>query len=307
MKIIYCINRLKDVGITDQASLLSVRELERLGHDVYCVDWVNISSELKADYLVHSLSGKEYSNVDINDYSDVIFYRSIGSVESRIFSFQHHLIDLKERYHGIVFNPVDAMLYGVRKDYLVFLEKNGFPVIPTKIFSNNVNLDFLIENRFNDNISQNIIKPVTGECGNSFFTLDQVTNSILEYKNTKVGGWILQPVVPEVLSGEISLIMINGKPSHAVKKIPPQGQYRVNQRWVSQVLEIPIDNNLVELAVKIRNFWPFELPIFRLDVIQRKDGGFYIMEVETVNPSFFQNYLKNPELPIQLIVKNLLK
>lgn len=306
-KVLYLINNLSQKrSVNHPDSIETVKCLSSLGYTIYCADWPDISNTLEISYLLNPITGEEFNNLNMNEISDIAVYRSLGAIEPRIFKFQSHLLDLKEKYSGFVINNLEAMLFGVRKDYLLFLQRNGFPVIPSKKFSNSISIENLKSESFEKDDGLNIIKPITGECGNSFYLLSEVTQDILDYKRSKVGGWIMQPLMNEILKGEISLIMIGGEVSHAVKKIPSVSDYRINERWVGEIKQIDPPSEVVSLAKEVYRIWPFDLLTFRLDVIETS-SGYMIMEVETVNAGFYQSHISDPRYPIQLIHQKILK
>jgi len=305
-KMLYFVNKVSQKKKVEHPdSISTINCFVGLGYKVYCADWFDVSDGLIISYILDPVTGQEFKDMGMNEISDIALYRSIGSVELRIFDFQRHLINVKEKYSGIVINNIEAMLFGVRKDYLLFLQNNNFPVIPSKGFSRHASLEELKDQMFNENEEENIIKPITGECGNSFYILKDLTNEILDYKRNKVGGWILQPLLKEVLDGEISLIMIGGEVSHAVRKKPSGSDFRVNDRWVDLIYQINPPEEVIGLAKEIYDKWPFRLLTFRLDAILSSEG-YKIMEVETVNPGFYQSHIKDSKLPILLLNQKLL-
>jgi glutathione synthase/RimK-type ligase-like ATP-grasp enzyme len=305
-KVLYLINKVSQKRLVSHLdSIVTIKCLSELGYKVYCADWSDISDSLIISYVLDPSNGLEYKDVNMNNICDIVIYRSLGAIEPRIFDFQKHLLNVKEKYSGFVVNDIEAMLFGVRKDYLLFLQKNSFPVIPSKKFKSGISLEELKKDIFNQNEKLNIIKPITGECGNSFYLVNEVTQDILDYKKTKVGGWIMQPLMNEISNGEISIIMINGEVSHAVKKIPSASDLRINERWVSEIVQIDPPAEVINLAKDIYNTWPFDLLTFRLDVI-KTDIGYMIMEVETVNAGFYQSHISDPEYPIRLLAKKVL-
>lgn len=156
-----------------------------------------------------------------------------------------------------------------------------------------------------------IIKPITGECGNSVDLVSNYNEEILRYKEGKVGGWIVQPKIKDIILGERSLIYIDGKLSHAVKKIPQGESLKVNARWQPQCEPYIPTNEERNLAEEILSFWSYKLLTVRIDLVQDGDT-IRIMEVETVNPGFYLDKISSQELKevlnrLERLISKLLK
>lgn len=101
---------------------------------------------------------------------------------------------------------------------------------------------------------------------------------------------MLQPFLPEIsTNGEQSLILINGKFSHSVLKMPNDGDFRVQARFGGVVFEnADVSPSLIELAERAITIAP-ALPLYaRVDVVDTSRGP-VVMELELIEPELFND------------------
>lgn len=93
---------------------------------------------------------------------------------------------------------------------------------------------------------------------------------------------ILQEYFPEVLAGEISVVVIGGKVSYAV--------YRKNKMFNGgkyEIYPIPIPGRAREIAEKIIGTRDYSEAVYlRVDMVERV-GKYYVLEAEAVEPALF--------------------
>ena len=100
------------------------------------------------------------------------------------------------------------------------------------------------------------------------------------------GDTIVQPYAPGVESGEVSLFFFGGELSHAVRKVPKPGDYRVQalhggSEEVHEATEAELD--VARLAMGLA---PDTLVYARIDLIDVQ-GQPTLMELELVEPDLF--------------------
>ena len=113
------------------------------------------------------------------------------------------------------------MKKGMTKNYLVEvdgekLKEIGILTIPTKAYSKKVEYN-QIKNDFS-NLEKYLIKPITGELSNSLNCLNNIDEDFLRKKQSKVGGWVVQPIKNEIWNGEYQLVFVGGKLIYGQKK-----------------------------------------------------------------------------------------
>ena len=101
------------------------------------------------------------------------------------------------------------------------------------------------------------------------------------------GAWILQPFLREAAAGgEVSIILIEGEPTHAVRRLPPPDDFRAQERLGGTVRPHRAPPALDALARRVVDGLE-RTPLYaRVDIVERADGP-VLMELELVEPSLF--------------------
>jgi glutathione synthase/RimK-type ligase-like ATP-grasp enzyme len=98
--------------------------------------------------------------------------------------------------------------------------------------------------------------------------------------------WLVQPFLPDIVHGELSFIFIDGVFSHAVKKVPPSGEWRVQEFHGGLVEPIDVsDDSVMQAAAMLEQATPSTL-YARVDCVV-VDGRLTLMELELVEPELF--------------------
>ncbi len=106
---------------------------------------------------------------------------------------------------------------------------------------------------------------------------------------------LVQPFLPEIMhGGELSMLFFDGVYSHAVRKRPKPGDYRVQFQYGGTTESIEVEPSLVAQARACALAAP-SLPVYaRVDGVVR-DGAFLLMELEIFEPLMF--LAQHPEAP----------
>jgi len=102
-----------------------------------------------------------------------------------------------------------------------------------------------------------------------------------------LGDVLVQPMVDSVTTaGEVSLVYLGGEFSHAVRKVPAAGDYRVQDHHGGTVHEhVPTDGELVVAGAALA---VVEEPLLyaRADLVALDDGP-AVIELELIEPELF--------------------
>jgi glutathione synthase/RimK-type ligase-like ATP-grasp enzyme len=186
----------------------------------------------------------------------------------------------------VLLNPVGLVRWNLRKDYVGKLAAAGVRVPVTRIVSRS---PAAIEQVFDENgWARAVVKPMSGGGGHSveLLTRDAVGEAADRLSGEDV---LVQEFLPEIARGELSLVYFDGVFSHAIRKRPPQGEFRVNSRFgATRVAETPpreaVDQGAAALATLP------ELPLYaRVDGVVR-DGALIVLEVEVLEPALFMEF-----------------
>lgn len=190
-------------------------------------------------------------------------------------------------------NPRKTVLNNLNKTYLTKLEAGGVPIVPTIIVEKGKEAASIDQAR-SSGWSPIIIKPTVGAAAAGLKKFDRPDAAALEYlaELTRSGGALLQPFLPRVVSeGETSLVYFNGAFSHAVTKVPAQGDFRsqVDFGGVYTLVE-PTEpqRHVAELTLAAWEDRYGEKPLYaRVDLVPGDDGRPLLGELELIEPELF--------------------
>lgn len=200
-----------------------------------------------------------------------------------------------------LFNPPEIVRWNTHKGYLRDLELRGIPTIPTIWLRAGGDDTHWREPLFDRGWKRAFLKPVVGSAAHDTLRFDVTSDGIasaLRHLHSLASGrpMMLQPYLSRVeTEGEYSVILIDGKISHAVRKFPVPGDYRVqddhggkDEPAVLAADVLTLSRRIVESAGNWVNR-PDDRPLLyaRVDLLRDDDGKFLLTELELVEPSLF--------------------
>jgi glutathione synthase/RimK-type ligase-like ATP-grasp enzyme len=101
-------------------------------------------------------------------------------------------------------------------------------------------------------------------------------------------GAMIQPFLPSLeAEGELSLIYIEGEFSHAVRKRPTPGDFRVQSIWGGTMAPAEAETRHVEVAERALGQLD-EPPLYaRVDLVTDLDGNPALIELELIEPNLY--------------------
>ena len=107
---------------------------------------------------------------------------------------------------------------------------------------------------------------------------------------------LVQPLVESITTeGELSLLYAGGRLSHMVRKVPQDGDIRVQPEFGSEVrLEIASDE-AVAAADDVLAHVEHDLTYARVDLVRTADGRLSLIELEVIEPSLYLAW--DPDAP----------
>ncbi len=181
-------------------------------------------------------------------------------------------------------NPLPLIRWNSHKSYLIELQKNGIPMIPTQFIEqgSRFNVDQLPEGEL-------IAKPAIG-IGSSGIIKGQKTDHKVQEKLhllTQQGDVLVQPFSPNIQTeGETSLIFFGGEYSHAVQKVPTSGDFRVQAQHGGTSVQVEPTPEQRRLAEKTIAQLQYPVAHARVDMIHW-DNQPVLMELEAIEPDLF--------------------
>jgi glutathione synthase/RimK-type ligase-like ATP-grasp enzyme len=195
-------------------------------------------------------------------------------------------------------NPVAVLVWNSHKSYLSALAGRGVPTIPTSVVphaaSSEAQGSALANHR-----GEVVIKPAVSVGAIGAFRGPAVSAEAGEHLGvlTAKGDALVQPFQPAVLDeGEISLVYLGGAFSHAVRKVPRRGDYRVQVRYGGSVRSHQPTRQQRHVAETALAEAPAPVSYARVDMVG--EGDPLVMELELIEPELFLRF--DPAAPHRL-------
>jgi glutathione synthase/RimK-type ligase-like ATP-grasp enzyme len=187
-----------------------------------------------------------------------------------------------------LWNPAPLLEWNTHKAYLLDIAARGAPAVPTVVLlqGSAASLDGICDARGWNTV---VIKPAVGigaEGAARFDVGDAAAQDHLDALLTRVDA-LVQPFLPSVeREGELSVVCFDGVVSHAVRKQPAAGEYRVQEQYGGTVHLVDAPSGARELAARVCTLLPVAPLYARIDMLQSPDG-WQVIEVEATEPSLF--------------------
>ena len=210
---------------------------------------------------------------------DILFARKDPPINENFITYVQTLALLPEA-KTFVINKPEGMLKANEKLYAL-----NFPhIIPPTIvtYKKNEVLEFI--NEYNDIV----IKPIFNKGGEGIFHLNKNTkdlNYVLDEASQNESKVILvQKYIPEVTGGDKRIVLLNGSPLGAIKRIPKAGEFRANVRRGALVKAYELTQRDFEICEALKPYLVKDGIYFSsIDVI-----GNYLIEVNVTCPASLQ-------------------
>jgi glutathione synthase/RimK-type ligase-like ATP-grasp enzyme len=176
----------------------------------------------------------------------------------------------------------------------------GVPVVPTVFIERGERVDIAEIARL-QGWSDFVVKPTVS--GGAYRTWRLTASEVGAYaarieETLRDCGLMVQPFLPEIFDGELSLLFFDGEFSHAVRKTPIAGEYRVQYQYGGVNHDEPVSPSLIRQARACIDRAP-ALPLWaRVDGVM-KQGEFLLMELEIFEPLLF--LARHPDAAARLV------
>lgn len=245
---------------------------------------------------------------ETNDYSkyDTVIIRSIWGYEEDIEKFEKFL-DTLTKNNIIILNSISIMKNNYYKEkQFELLDKYDIPHIKTVFIPKNTkDIISLVKENIEGEM---IIKPSISASGKNTYLLNSnskrkniisLNDVNLKFEEiNKTTSLMLQPFIKEIDDGEISLIYIDGKFSHAIKRFP--SVFNEN-KGITYFADVP--KNLLALGNRILEIKEYQGSLYeRIDVV-KKDNEYIVMELELVEPALFIKEVSNKRIQKEILAK----
>jgi glutathione synthase/RimK-type ligase-like ATP-grasp enzyme len=186
-------------------------------------------------------------------------------------------------------NPADLIAWNSNKTYLRGLGERGVRTVPT-VWVGRESETRLQEILAAEGWEQAVVKPVV-DLGAENLRRVRAGDEEGEPALTEVlrrHDAMVQPFLPSLEEqGETSLIYIDGTLTHAVRKRPAPGDFRVQEIWGGTRERIDPEAGQVELAERARAQLDSPPLYARVDIVEGLDGAPCLIELELIEPNLY--------------------
>jgi len=187
-------------------------------------------------------------------------------------------------------NPASVLAWNSHKGYLRQLASAAIPTVPT----------LWLEQGCADSHArllatgweQVVVKPAVSIGGIGALRAPLSDAACAEHLQSLVarGDALAQPYVDSIADqGELSLVYFGGRYSHAIRKLPKAGEFRVQDMYGGTVAAHEPDAEARALAAAALALAPAATAYARVDMV-RHQGSLVIMELELIEPELFLPY-----------------
>jgi glutathione synthase/RimK-type ligase-like ATP-grasp enzyme len=225
------------------------------------------------------------------DRFESVVLRSTWDYFKRIEDFRAWL-DRLEQPRVRLFNPLELVRWNFDKRYLRELELRGTPIVPTAFVEpgQRTTLAALLAER---GWERAVFKPAISGGAHRTWSLDRAEASTHEAEFQALlasMAVLVQPFAPEIVEdGEWSLLFFESSFSHAVRKVPAPGDFRVQSHFGAAVTREEPSAELRAQAQRVVDALPVAPLYARIDGI-RRGGAFLLMEVEVIEPYLYLGF-----------------
>jgi glutathione synthase/RimK-type ligase-like ATP-grasp enzyme len=192
-----------------------------------------------------------------------------------------------------LWNPAEVVAWNTDKRYLRRLADTGIGIVPTLWLDRGTTADLaaLLDDA---GWVESVVKPVvsagsigTIRCHRAEAAAAQGHLDALLAK----GDVMVQPYVAGVeTEGELSVVWIDGALTHAIRKVPRRGDFRVQEEFGGRYEPAQLDDDLRAAAGAVLAQVEPDCRYGRVDLVPAPDGGHWLIEVELVEPQLFLRY-----------------
>lgn len=223
-----------------------------------------------------------------------VLFRSTWDYFDRIEEFLGWLETTSKKCKMI--NAYSTIKWNMDKHYLCELADLGVATPSTYIIEKGDNraLESLMQQY---GLNECVIKPCISGAGRHTYHVkaDNIAEITSIYDSLiKNEAMILQEFMHSVMDeGEVTIVILGGRYSHAVKKVAKKGEFRVQDDFGGTVHEYTPSESEIELAESIMNKVQ-PLPAYgRVDLIKDNNGHWVLSELELIEPELWFRFNSN--------------
>lgn len=228
---------------------------------------------------------------------DAAVVRTTWNYQTQREQFLHRLKQVADT--TTLINPFELISWNTHKQYLLDLEDQGVPVVPTVVVPR-CSDTALSEIPLAHTAAKLVIKPAVGAGGRdvTFGTSKECADTFAALNRHE--DVVIQPYIDGLEhTGETSLIVAGDTITHAVNKKPAANDFRAHERYGAKYRAQRVTPAERELAVWIVGQLEPARPTFaRIDLIRDSYGTLYVSEVELTEPNLYLDLVPAAAKPL---------
>jgi glutathione synthase/RimK-type ligase-like ATP-grasp enzyme len=223
----------------------------------------------RAQWVVWDDPGVDWSAFDL------VVVRSTWDYPDKLEAFRSWVMEVAVA--TTLVNPLRLIVGNLHKSYLADLAPD---VVPTLVVPEGMTVD--LGHLPWDDV---VVKPAIGVGGNG--VVRHATQADLDALTLAEEGAVDAVVQPYLASvervGEVSVVCIEGQPTHAVRKLPAAGEFRVHAHRGGSVEPAPLTARLADIATRVLERLPTQPAYARVDLLDAR-GDLVVNELELIEP-----------------------
>lgn len=186
-----------------------------------------------------------------------------------------------------VVNPAEVVAWNIHKGYLAELADRGIPVVPTTMVHRGAGSAVQVAARSSFE-AEIVIKPAISAGAFRAIRTKAASSEAEAYLAALLttDDALVQPYLAAVEAGETSLVYFDGTLSHAVRKVPAAGDFRVHVEYGGSVAPHTATHAERAVAEAVLDAAPDATTYARIDLVTTPDGSL-LMEAELIDPELF--------------------
>jgi glutathione synthase/RimK-type ligase-like ATP-grasp enzyme len=197
----------------------------------------------------------------------------------------HACVDAWERSGVRLLNPPSVLRWNAEKSYLGRLAERGAPVVPTH-YVDSAGEAALAEAAEAFGTERVVAKPLASST--AWRTIRWPGDAVADGPD---GAAMIQPYLPSIeTDGEVSLLYFAGRYSHAIRKVPQPGEFRVQPEYDGIIGRHEPRDDELHAAAAILDAVEEDLLYARVDLVRGLGGGPELIELELIEPDLYLGY-----------------
>lgn len=233
-------------------------------------------------------------------WNDPLVYWSdfAGAIIRSTWDYHLHVTDFKQWLNQVdeetpLWNPTQLIRWNMQKTYLQDLAAQNIPIVPTVWLAQGSEV-YLATELLSRGWVEGVLKPVISATAYQTRRVSVATmeeDQIFLQENLTQRDYMLQSFIPEIQTrGEWSFVFFNDGEqvhfSHALRKVPQDGDYRVQEEYGAIITQEQAAPNLMRQAEAVVAAIPHDWLYVRVDAVEL-DGVLTLMELELIEPALY--------------------